>query len=214
MNKKNSITSFFLIVIPLFMVSCLRMPSDINNWINIDNIKDIKGTYHFLSDDGIKIYLPESFKKYSIAEYQHLLDSLTTKEDYQLEIKRLQHLKQMKGNFYIFFEEDTRSTYTINTMPYMPLNKQDAQYILGLISMNNKKVSKKTDLEFTKITAKYNSNSNVQIFKAIHRIDNYKKKSTSFNSSYVVSSNKKTIYVQLLTGFEANFDLFLQKMIL
>ncbi|MFI1772481.1 hypothetical protein [Thalassobellus citreus] len=190
------------------------MTSDIKNWIEIDNIEDVSGKYHFLSSDGIKIYLPDSFKKYSTAEYQYLLDSLTTKEDYQLEIKRLQYLKQMKGNFYIFFDEDTRSTYTINTMPYMPFNKQDAKYLSGLISMNNEKVSNKTDLDFTKITAKYSGNSKTQIFKTIYKVDNTKKELTSFNSSYIVSSNKKTVYIQLLTGFEANFDLFLQKMIL
>lgn len=198
----------------LVFVSCLTVANEIKNWIEIDNIEDISGTYHFLSDNGIKIYLPDAFKKYSTVDYQMLLDSLATKENYQLEIKRLQHLREMKGSFYIFFDEETRSTYTINTMSYMPLYKSDAQQILGMISMNHRKMSFKTDLEYTKITAKYNSSSGTQIFKAIHRIDDKKKHLTSFNSSYIVSSNKKTIYIQLLTGFDVNFDPFLQKMIL
>lgn len=214
MNKSRIILTLFSFAFSLCIASCIKVASDIKNWIEIDNIEDVTGNYHFLSDDDIKVFLPDSFKKYAAAEYQQLLDSLATKENYELEIKRLQYLKEMEGNFYIFFDEVTRSTYTINTMPYMPLYKGDAQYILGMISLNNNKISKKTDLEFTKITAKYNANSKAQIFKAIHKIDNTKKHLTSFNSTYIVSSNKKTVYVQLLTGFDVDFDLFLQKMIL
>ena len=54
----------------------------------------------------------------------------------------------------------------------------------------------------------------IQIFKAIHKIDNNKKQHTSYNSSYIVSANNKTIYIQLLSSFDVNFDSFLQKIIL
>lgn len=212
--KKNRIILLTFSLILLCLVSCLTIASDIKKWIEIDNIEDVKGSYHFLSNDGIKIYLPNTFKKYSTVKYQELLDSLTTKDNYQLEIKRLQHLREMKGNFYIFFDEETRSTYTVNTMPYMPMYKQDAQYILNMISMNHRKISNKTDLQYTKKTATYSANSGIQIFKAIHQIDDNKKELTSFNSSYIISSNNKTIYLQLLTGFDVNFDPFIEKMIL
>lgn len=212
MNK--IITSLFTIITSLCLVSCLTVATELKKWVDIDDIDDISGKYHFLSSDDIKIYLPDSFKKYALAEYEQLLDSLATKKNYQLEVKRLQSLREMDGHLYIFFDENTRSTYTINTMPYMPLYKSDAKYILGMIAVNNKKVSKNTDLEFTKITAKYRSNSNAQIFKAIYKIDNAKKLTTTYNSTYIISSNKKTIYVQLLTGFDVDFDPFLQKMIL
>lgn len=214
MNKSDfilfSLSSFLI----LCSTSCLSIAKDVKNWIEIENIEDVKGSYHFLTEDQIKIYLPSTFKKYSRVGYEKLLDSLANKKDYELEIKRLEYLREMEGNFHIFFEKETRSTYTINTMPYMPLHKGDAQYILGMISMNHNKISRTTDLEFTKITAKYNANGGIQIFKAIHKIENTKKQRTSFNSSYIVSANNKTIYVQLLTGFDVNFDPFLQKMIL
>lgn len=194
--------------------SCLTIAKDVKSWIEVSNIEEVKGKYHFLSDDGIKIYLPEAFKKYSRVGYEKLLDSLASKKDYELELKRLEYLREMEGNFYIFFDEETRSTYTINTMPYMPIHKGDAQYILGMISMNNKKTAKESDLEITKITAKYSANNGVQIFKAIHKIEHIKKQHTSYNSSYIVSANNKTIYIQLLSGFDVNFDPFLQKIIL
>lgn len=214
MNKNKFKIYFIFSLLFLTLASCLSLAKDVKSWMEVSNIEDVNGKHHFLPDNGIKIYLPESFIKYSTAEYQHVLDSLATKEDYKLELKRLQFLREMEGNFYIFFDEETRSTYTINTLPYKPIHKGDAQYILGMISMNNRKLSRITDLEFTKVTAKYNENSSTQIFKAIHKIENTKKKLTSFNSSYIVSSNNKTIYIQLLTGFDVNFDPFLQKMIL
>ena len=210
---KKHTYSLFLGLSLFCLVSCIITP-DVKSWIETTNIEEVKGKYHFLSDDGLKIYLPTVFKKYSTAEYEYLLDSLiTTKEDYKLELKRLQHLREMQGNFYIFFDEETRATYTLNTLPYMPLHKSDAQYILGIISMNNEKISQKTNLEFTKLTAKYSASKGAQIFKAIHKVDNLKKQHTYYNASYIVSANGKTIYVQLLTGFEANFDPFLQKTI-
>lgn len=195
--------------------SCFNtVATEVKNWIEINNIEDVKGSYHFLGDDGIKIFLPQSFKKYSSVGYQQVLDSLATKKNYDLEMKRLQVLREMEGNFYIFFDKETRSTYTINTLPYTPLHRGDAQYILGMISMNHKKIAQKTDLEFTKITAKYNSNKTTQIFKAIHRIDDTKKSISTYNSSYILTSNKKTVFLQLHTGFDVDFDPFLQKMIL
>ncbi|MDO7171767.1 hypothetical protein Q5N74_06170 [Mariniflexile sp. AS56] len=194
--------------------SCLSIAKDVKSWIEVSDMEDVQGKYHFLTEDQIKIYLPLSFKKYSRAGYEKLLDSLASKKDYKLELQRLELLRAMEGNFHIFFDEGTRSTYTINTIPFMPMQKGDAQYLLGVISMNNEKTSRTTDLNFTKITAKFNSNSTTQVFKAIHKIENTKKQSTSFNSSYIVSANNKTIYIQLLTGFDVNFDPFLQKTIL
>ncbi|WP_308990466.1 hypothetical protein QLS71_003160 [Mariniflexile litorale] len=214
MNKSTFILFFLFSFLILSNTSCLSIAKDVESWIEVSNIEDVQGKYHFLTEDQIKIYLPDTFKKYSRVGYEKLLDSLASKKDYELEIKRLEFLREMEGNFYLFFDEETRSTYTINTMPYMPIHKSDAQYILSMISMNNEKISKKTDLEFTKITAKYNANNSTQLFKAIHKIENIKKQHTSFNSSYIVSANKKTIYIQLLTGFDVNFDPFLQKMIL
>ncbi|MFI0430897.1 hypothetical protein [Mariniflexile sp. HMF6888] len=214
MNRNSFILFSLLSFLTLCNISCLSIAKDVKSWIEVGDIEDVRGKYHFLTEDQIKIYLPDAFKRYSRAGYEKLIDSLASKENYELEIKRLEFLRNMEGHFYIFFDEETRSTYTINTMPYMPMHKGDAQYILGMISMNNDKISRTTDLEFTKITAKYSAHAGTQIFKAIHKIENTKKQLTSFNSSYIVSANSKTIYVQLLTGFDVNFDPFLQKMIL
>lgn len=214
MNKSSFISFFIFGILILCNTSCFTIASDVKSWIEATNIEDVKGKYHFLTDDGIKIYLPDSFKKYSRAEYENILDSLTSKKDYELELKRLEFLREMAGNFYIFFDEDTHSTYTINTLPYMPLHKGDAQYILGMISRNNDKLSRQSNIKIEKITAKYNENSTAQIFKAIHKIENPKKQTTFFNSSYIVSSNNKTIYIQLLTGSNVDFDAYLKKIIL
>lgn len=213
MNKNPFIYGIFLAILTL-NTACLTIAKDVKSWIETPNIEDVKGSYHFLENDGIKIYLPDAFKKYSRAGYEKLLDSLASKKDYELELKRLEILRNMEGNFYVFFDEETRSTFTINTLPYMPIYKGDAQYILGMISLNNQKIAKESNINITKITATFSGTDKTQIFKAIHRIDHKKKQHTSYNNTYIVSSNNKTIYVQLFTGFDVNFDPFLQKIIL
>ncbi|MBP0904361.1 hypothetical protein ACFSKN_12650 [Mariniflexile gromovii] len=214
MNKNPFILVILFSFLMLSSTSCLTIAKDVKNWIEINDIEDVQGKYHFLTQDQIKIYLPDTFKKYSRAGYEKLLDSLANKKDFELELKRLESLREMEGNFYIFFDEETRSTFTINTMTYMPIHKGDAQFILGMISLNNKKIAKESNLEITKITAKYSATDKMQLFKAIHKIDHKKKQLTNYNASYILSANKKTIYIQLLTGFDVNFDPFLQKMIL
>ena len=205
----------FLLLILIVTQSCFQGAVEIKSWLETNSTEEAHGTYHFLADDGIKIFLPEVFNKYPLIEYTKLLDSLaTSKNEYQQEKKRLNYLRKLDGNFHIFFDGETRSTYTINTMPYMPLYKKDAQYLLGMIRLANEKSVENSDLEFTKITAKYNASSGPQVFKVVHRIDNKKTKDFSFNSAYIVSHNNKTIYIQLSSPYEAGFDPYLEKIIM
>ena len=216
MNKiKTGKYYTFLLFILIVAQSCIQGAVEVKNWLEASNDEEVYGTYHFLAEDGIKIFLPEVFKKYPIIEYTKLLDSLAIgKKEYQEEKKRLNFLRALDGNFHIFFDGETRSTYTINAMPYMPLYKKDAQYLLGMIRLANEKNTENSNLEFTKITAKYNASSGPQIFKVVHRIDNTKTKDFSFNSTYIVSHNNKTIYIQLSSPYEASFDPYLEKMIM
>lgn len=184
------------------------------SWIESDNINEVEGSYHFLENDGIKIYLPSVFKKYSTVDYQKLLDSIVSEDVYKFETARLNNMRNMEGNLYLFYDELSRSTYTINSMKYMPFQKRDAQFLLGMIRQNHENTSHLTNLNFNKITAKYNSNKGTQIFKAIFRIDNPKTKTSVFSNSYIISSNQKTVLINLSTPYDFNFDKYLQKMIL
>ncbi len=214
MNKRGILKYTLTLYAFICLSSCMQGAKEAKNWLDASNQEEVKGKYTFMAEDGIKTYLPSVFKKYPLIEYQNVVKSLTTDEDYKQENRRLNLLRKMEGNFHIFYDKVTGSTYTINTLPYHPLSKRDAQYLLSMIRVNNEIFAEDSGLEFTKITAKYNAKFGPQIFKAVYRIDNTKNNVTSYNSTYIVSHNEKTVYIQLSTGYEVNFDPYLHKMIM
>ena len=214
MNIKLNFNILCLTAICVFFSSCLNLVDETQNWFDNKNINDLPGKYHFLEDNGTKVFLPNDFERVSLSEYQHLLDSLVTKKAYRFETKRLNSLSEMDGSLYLFFDKNSQSTYTINTVPYMKFSKNDAGQLLGLINLNNEKASKNTGAIFKKITAKFGGNKSQQLFKTIYRISDKNIENDMFNSTYIISAKDKTVYVQLTTGFEADFDPFIEKMML
>ena len=205
---------FNLFTLLAILYSCLNESNDQKNIDKALNIDTSTGKYHFLEDNGTKIYLPSDFVRISLTKYQRLLDSLSTKKEYKFETERLNSLSDMDGSLYIYFDKNTRSTYTINTRPYLKFDKNNANQLLGLIKSNNDKVSKNSGAKFTKITAKYGGNTNQQLFKAIYKISGKRMKSDVFNSSYIISSNEKTVFIQIKTTANFDFDPFIEKMLL
>ncbi|MCK7591793.1 hypothetical protein M0G43_14480 [Subsaxibacter sp. CAU 1640] len=214
MNKSRIIISSFILFACFFTVSCLNTIVEVKNWMEATSVEEIEGNYHYLENDGIKIYLPEVFERYSSVGYQQLLDSFGTKKEVEFEKKRLKALRDIEGSFYIYFDKETGATYTINTLPYTPLRREDAQYLLSMINASYKRSSHDSDLSYTKLTAKYNDSGSQNIFRSIYRIDNQKTNIQVFNSSYIISSKSKTVWIQITTPFEVDFDMFIQKMIL
>lgn len=204
----------FILLYSLILASCLNGNSGIENWIEIKNSEDISGKYHSLSDDGIKVYLPNTFKKYSTNEYLQLLDSISSKKDYEFESKAVETLRDLEGNFYIYFDDTYGITYTINTLPYFPFSKRDASQLLGIIRLNNEKVSETQNIDFTKLTAKYSGSKKQQIFKAIYKVDYPEKGTSLFSTSYIISSNRKTVMIKLSSIYNIDFNPYIQKMVL
>ncbi|WP_299129290.1 hypothetical protein [uncultured Winogradskyella sp.] len=204
-----------LVVSQLFLTACMEVAKEVLDWTQIEDINDIEGQTHVLDDDAIKLFLPSTFKKFSSIDYLKLLDSLVT-DNKNLEIERLRfrNIRKMDGNHYIFFDHSINASYIINSIPYTPISRQDAKYILGIIRQSQNKVSETTDLKFTKITAKHNDNGKTQIFKGIFKLENPKLNQQAFQHAYFISSNKKTVIINLIAPFEVNFDPFLEKMIL
>ncbi len=205
----------FIIVstITVLFVSCLNLANEAQTWLGNENAENVLGKYHFLDDTGTKIYLPTDFERISLAKYQKLLDSLVTKKEYNFEIDRLNALGKIEGSLYIFFDKNTKSTYTINTVPFFKFSKKSAGQLLGLIQSNNQKIVKNSGITFTKISVKYGGNINQQLFKSVYKLKDKKLKKEAFNYSYIISANDKTVFVQLTTVFEADFDPFIEKMI-
>jgi hypothetical protein len=207
---KLKITSF--IAIGLMLSACNEITKEAENWVDTDRTNSIPGEYHFLSDQGIKVFLPNEFKKYSLSEFQSLLDSLfTKKEDLKREVERLNTIKDMEGNLHIFYDPISRSDIMINTVPYFQFSKESASQLLGFVKLNQENQNLKNNLKFTKITAKFGGNSQQQIFKAIYKVENTKLKTEHFNTSYIISSNEKTIIIRLTTPIEAQFDPYIEK---
>lgn len=199
----------------LLLCSCLEVAKEIQDWTQVEDNNIVEGKKHYLSDDGIKIFLPNSFKRYNSIEYLALIDSLVVdNKELEIERTRFRHIREMEGNHYIFFDNSINSTYTINSVPYTPISRQDAKYILGIIRQSQESVSSKTDLEYSKITAKHNDNGNTQIFRAIFKVENQKLQQQAFQHVYFISSNNKTVLINLMAPFEVDFDPFIKKMTL
>ncbi|NRD20505.1 hypothetical protein HNV08_10645 [Winogradskyella eckloniae] len=211
---KKSIALKLSLILLLF-TSCYEVAKEIKDWTQNNASDHIISTQHLLEKDGIKIGLPDSFERYNFADYELLLDSLVLdNNNLKIEHARLKNMRAMEGNHYVFFDHSTYSTYTINSIPYTPISRQDAKFLLGLIRQNQDYIASTTDLTYTKITAKHNTTGNTQIFKAIYKIENTNLNHHAFQHVYFVSSNNKTVLINLSTSFNVDFDPYLEKMIL
>ena len=56
----------------------------------------------------------------------------------------------------------------------MPLQRQDAKFLLGIISQSNRENENNLDLKYTKVTAKYDNSVGPQIFKSIFKVEDTK----------------------------------------
>lgn len=214
MVLRKSIVVFCAVFCMLFY-SCFEVVKEITDWTQIEDIETFDGNTHYLDDDGIKVFLPKSFKKYATIEYLKLLDSLIIdNKDLEIERNRIKYMREMEGNHYIFFDKTVNATYTVNAVPYTPITRQDAKFLLGMIRQNQEEFSLQSGLDYSKVTAKHNDNGTTQIFKAIFKIEDKKKQQQVFQHAYFISSNKKTVLINLMAPFEIYFDPFIKKMIL
>lgn len=205
--------NYYILLILLFTMSCIDSSTSTTNK-ETKSSTNLSGNYHFLEDTGTQVYLPKAFERYSLTKYQRLLDSLTTKKEYKIETERLNALGKMDGSLYIYFNKDNRATYTINTRPYFAFTKDDASQLLGLITSGNDKVKENSDAIFTKITAKYGGDKNQQLFKSVFKVSGKSMKVDVYNTSYIISSKGKTVFIQLSSIDDSNFDPYIEKMLL
>lgn len=206
MNKLSLYIALFF----LTLCSCSQIDNKANDSIKTENPNDISGIYHFLSDKGVKVFLPKTYDKLTLVDYQNLLKK--DKKNSEFKIERLNALKKMEGNFHIFFDASSQSTFTVNTVPYYEFDKEDANQLLSYIKLTNESEALKKDRKLTKVTAKYTGSTRQQIFKSIHKIENKTSKTETYNTAYIISSNDKTVIMQLLTPTQVEFDSYIQKL--
>ena len=203
------------IITLLSLTSCEEAIKELNNWEVTENIEELPGKYHFLEKEGIKVFLPEVFERTSMAEYLDLVKKSGSKDEYAFEVNQFKARSKMDGNFYIYFDKESGSTYSIYARPYLQMFKEDASNLLNVIRKNQEEAAKDLPRKFTKLTAKFDDSRGPQIFKAVYKIENTKKKSHVYQHSYIVSNNDHTVFINLTTPIEdVNFDVFLQKMVM
>lgn len=205
----------FLSVFCILTQSCLEVAKELQDWTQFSDVNEVEGNTHYLGDDGIRLFLPKSFKRYTTIEYLSLLDSLVNdNKELEIERTRIKYMREMEGNHYIYFDNNLNATYNLNTISYQPISRQDAKFILGFIRQSQRELETQSDLTYEKITAKHNDNGKTQIFKAVFKIENKKLSQQMFQHAYFISSNQKTVLINLMAPIQVNFDPFLEKMIL
>ncbi|WP_179346133.1 hypothetical protein [Winogradskyella ursingii] len=214
MVLRKTIVGVFYVIL-LSSTSCIEIAKGINDWTQTQDVNEVESKMHYLGDDGIKLFLPVTFKNYPTIDYLKLLDSLVV-DNKQMEIERtrVKFMRELEGNHYIYFDNTVNATFTLNTVPYLPIYRQDAKFILGMMRKGQEQMSEETELVYEKITAKHNDNGTTQIFKAIFKVEDTKLRQQSFQHAYYISSNNKTVLIHLLAPFQANFDPYIEKMIM
>ncbi len=215
--KTTSKYYIILITLLLGLSGCnLIVKNDLVNWATTEEGVQIDGTYHFIEDNGVKIFLPKDFNRTPMANFQEILKkSIKDKAKFNHEINRLNSLKDYgSGPLHIFYDTISGSSYTIKEMEYAPISRNDAKYLLGLISEGNKKTARNSNLSYEKLTAKYHGSSDKFIFKAIYKVTSTEENLNWFNNIYVITQNGKTVLIHLITGFDVYFDPFIEKTIL
>jgi len=210
----NYFKHILLLTIVLAFQSCIESVKGMQSGIEATSIEQVQGAYHILADDGIKVYLPSPFKKQTTEEYKAIIKAIITPNAFKIEDRRLEKLKELDGNFSIFFDEETRSTFTLNTLPYQPIYKRDAQFLLGQIRLNYENNNVNPDITYTKVTAKYNADRGPQIFKAVFKMEDSSTAISSYIFTYVISANKKTVWIQLQSPYENGVDDYLNKLVM
>lgn len=210
--KFKLISSGFFTALLLILTTCTQVVKEVTNWTKINNNETVSGQYYLLENDGIKLFLPKSFKKYATVEYLDLLDSLAVKkEDLKIESLRLKKIRNLEGNHYLFFDKTVNATLIVNSIPYTPITKTDANYILGSIRVEQMNEEAQLPITYKKISAKYFNKNNSQIFKAVFKIQNTHENYQIYQNLYFISSQSKTIIINLSAPFEAEFDNYIGK---
>lgn len=207
-------TVVFLLMI---LLSCNTVMKEASNWIEQSRSfeeYEPQGKLFYLKNGNsqVKPFLPYGFSEKTIMQYKSSLDTILSKRKLQAEMKRLEALRDLKGDFFLFLDSISKSTYTLNTLPYLKFDKKDARMLLSVINNNNDKTSLQTDLNFKKITASFAKNSEFTLFKSIYKVDNFKENYHFFSTFYIISVKQQTFMINLTTPFEVNFDPYIEKM--
>jgi len=213
MNKILNI----LLIMMLGLVSCKKDASEQATYEKYLIKPEDRGEFHALENDNMKIFLPEGFEAVSDEEIKKFHKQIANKKERYYYEKTFELRKAMKGNFYNFYGNNSATEVSVQTLPYMPFSKQNAKELLFYLRKGNERFQEVTGIYHTKITSTYSGERSLQIFKAKYRLsyfeqeDEEKENYEMFRTVYLITSNKKTFSVTILTPFEDDFDPYIRK---
>lgn len=167
---------------------------------------------YLLEEDGIKITLPTGFNRYTAVEYQDYLNTQYKNEELKFENERFSQLRRMDGTLYIYVNPEDQAVYTFNSTPPTNLENIDAQALLNMVQSKHAEVEKVSKHKYEKVTARFNSNTSNKIFKAIYKVTGEDISEPYFAHTYIISNDNKTLYINLYSPGELDFDPYIEKM--
>ena len=174
---------------------------------------EIVGKYHRLDKENIEIFLPEGF---------YLLDDDDLNEIHsRIEDENIRNYYEqayeiesfMKHKLYRFYSKDYGAEVVIKPIPYVSFNKSDARQLLYYLRKSFEGYQDKLGINHKKIKSTYFGNKSKQIFKAIYGLSRIKNIDDDeiFKAVYIISANKKTFMLTILTPFEFDYDPLIKK---
>ncbi len=208
---------FHIVLMLVLLVSCKKDTSKQATYEKYLIQPEDVGEFHKLENDNIKIFLPEGFQLVSDEEIISFQKEIKDEKlRYYYEQTFVQR-KAMKGNFYNFYGNNYATEVSVQTLPYMPFSKQNAKELLFYLRKGNERFQEVTGIYHNKITSTYSGDASLQIFKAKYRLsyfeqeDEEKEDYEMFRTVYLITSNKKTFSVTILSPFEDDFDPYIRK---
>lgn len=197
---------FLIILFILLSYGCQEVKTSQNIESNVE------GKYLKLDGEFLKIYVPKTFRKYSLEEYKNdilkIEDSLT-KEN---QLVKFNQLKFSKGDIYFVKDENNTTEILIKEMDYFPFTKKESGMLLTMLSNSCQEHTNSSNGVCKKLAAGYSGSSKTKIFKGLYEIDYITHK--AYSCYYAVTSKSKTYMIRVLSAYLIDFDPYLEKLII
>lgn len=196
-----------LVAFIIILISCKEKTQ-----VQID--KDtLPGSYFELKEDNIKLFLPVYFQEFSEKTYGELIDALPDSNEKKIERERFNYLKFSKGNTYYFKDVASSTLITVKMHKYMPFSKKDSSFLLGFLSNQCADYAFAVGSDCKKIQGRYSGNIKTKVFKAVYELSKDDVLSY-YNTMYIISSNYKTLSVNMFSNTLQNYNKFIEKIVI
>lgn len=193
------------IILALCLVSCQNKATK------------LEGQYHSLEQDGINIFLPVGFKYKTLEQIKASHRQVQNEKERFYYEKTLEEYESGDGNFYTYFNAEALSEIFIKTIPYFTFSEVNAKQLMYILRKDQEAYREVSGIQHDRIGATYFGDKTFQVFKGkyiLSRYNSYDDKDEDFQmfkTIYLITSNKKTFMLHIVTPFETDYDPFIRK---